>query len=61
LTPTHWEILPFLHNNYQATNNIPTVYEVCHAHRLDLHDLNALFPGGYRRGACRIAGLPFFA
>ena len=61
LTATHWEVIRFLRNYYQATNNIPTVYEVCQAHRLDLDDLTELFPGGYRRGACRIAGLPFFA
>ena len=61
ITPTHWEIIRYLRNYYQATNNIPTVYEVCHAHDLDLHDLNELFPQGYRRGACLVAGLPFFA
>ncbi|MHC4403909.1 MAG: TusE/DsrC/DsvC family sulfur relay protein [Planctomycetota bacterium] len=61
LTPKHWEIIRFLRNYYQATGNIPTVYEVCEAHGLDLHGFQDLFPGGYRRGACRIAGLPFFA
>ena len=61
LTPKHWEIIRFLRNYYQAMNNIPNVYEVCQAHNLDLEDLHELFPDGYRRGACRIAGLPFFA
>ncbi len=61
LTSKHWEVIRFLRNYYQATNNIPTVYEVCQAYDLDLDDLRELFPGGYRRGACRIAGLPFFA
>lgn len=61
LTGKHWEIVRFLRNYYAATNNIPTVYEVCQAHQLELDDLKELFPGGYRRGACRIAGLPFFA
>ncbi len=61
LTPKHWEIIHFLRNYYQATDNIPTVYEVCQAHKLDLDDLKELFPEGYRRGLCRIAGLPFFA
>ncbi len=60
LTEKHWEVIRFLRNYYATTNNIPNVYEVCQAHRLDLDDLTALFPGGYRRGACRIAGLPFF-
>ncbi len=61
LTPTHWHIIRFLRNYYQATGNIPTVYEICEAHGLDLNDFMKLFPEGYRRGACRIAGLPFFA
>jgi len=61
LTPKHWEIIHFLRNYYHATNNIPTVYEVCGAHKLDLDGFRELFPEGYRRGACRIAGLPFFA
>ncbi len=61
LTSKHWEVIRFLRNYYLATNNLPTVYEVCRAHNLDLEDLKTLFPGGYRRGACRIAGLPFFA
>ncbi len=61
LTSKHWEVIRFLRNYYQTMNNIPTVYEVCQAHHLDLKDLQELFPGGYRRGACRIAGLPFFA
>lgn len=60
LTAKHWEVIRFLQNYYRATNHIPTVYEVCEAHRLDLDGFKELFPGGYRRGACRIAGLPFF-
>ena len=60
LTGVHWDIIHFLRNYYQITNNIPTVWEVCQAHDLDIDDLKALFPGGYRRGACLIAGLPFF-
>ena len=61
LTPKHWEVIHFLRNYHSATNGIPTVYEVCQAHGLGLTDLRQLFPEGYRRGACRAAGLPFFA
>jgi TusE/DsrC/DsvC family sulfur relay protein len=61
LTPKHWEVIRFLRNYYQVMNNIPTVFEVCQAHHLDLEDLEELFPDGYRHGACRIAGLPFFS
>ncbi len=61
LTAKHWEVIRFLRDYYQVTGNIPTVFEVCQAHQLDLAALTGLFPEGYRRGACRIAGLPFFA
>ena len=61
LTSKHWDVIRFLRTYYQAMNKIPIVYEVCQAHGLDLDDLKVLFPEGYRRGACRIAGLPFFA
>jgi len=61
LTSKHWDVIRFLRNYYQVTNNIPTVHEVCEAHNLELDEFRKLFPGGYRRGACRIAGLPFFA
>lgn len=55
----HWEILQFLRDFYSATRNIPTVFVTCKAAQIDLDELLALFPGGYRRGACRMAGLPF--
>ncbi len=61
LTSTHWEIIRFLRDYYEAKHNIPTLYEVCEAHHLDLDGFRELFPEGYRRSACRAAGLPFFA
>ena len=61
LTSKHWDVIRFLRTYYQAMSKIPIVYEVCQAHNLDINDLQELFPEGYRRGACRIAGLPFFA
>lgn len=61
LTPMHWEVIRFLRNYYDVTNTIPTLYEVCKAHGLNRDAFKDLFPEGYRRGACRIAGLPFFA
>ncbi len=61
LTPRHWSVIRFLRSYYAAMNTIPAVHEVCEAHGFDLDDLKELFPDGYRRGACRIAGLPFFA
>jgi tRNA 2-thiouridine synthesizing protein E len=61
LASKHWEIIHFLRAYYETNSNIPTLYEVCEAHDLDLDAFRELFPEGYRRGACRAAGLPFFA
>lgn len=61
LTPKHWGIIRFLRDYYESKHNIPTLVEVCEAYDLDLDAFRRLFAEGYRRGACRAAGLPFFA
>ena len=60
LTEKHWQIIYYLRNYYGKTRNIPTVFAACKANGIDVNELRDLFPGGYRRGACRMAGLPFF-
>ena len=60
LTEKQREVIDFLRRFYAERGEIPTVLETCREHGLDLAELGELFPGGYRRGACRIAGLPFF-
>jgi tRNA 2-thiouridine synthesizing protein E len=57
----HWEVIGFLRDYYREAKDIPTVYETCRDLELTLSELRELFPEGYRRGACRVAGLPFFA
>ncbi|MFH1726507.1 MAG: TusE/DsrC/DsvC family sulfur relay protein [Elusimicrobiota bacterium] len=59
LTGRHWKIIRYLRDFYKNNENVPTIYETCKANDLDLGELRRLFPDGYRRGACRIAGLPF--
>jgi tRNA 2-thiouridine synthesizing protein E len=61
LTERHWRIIRYLRDAYTVTGGVPTVYETCKANALDLDGLRRLFPDGYRRGACRAAGLPFLA
>lgn len=61
LTEKHWEVIRFLRDFYRKAKNIPTVFETCKANHMELDELMECFPGGYRRGACRIAGLPFFS
>lgn len=57
LTEEHWEVLRWLRARFEETGGVPTVYETCEAHDLDLKDLERLFPIGYQRGAVRLAGL----
>ena len=59
LTEIHWQIIYYLRNYYSRMKNIPTVYAACKANEVEVGELRDLFPSGYRRGACRIAGLPF--
>jgi len=61
LTKKHWDVIRFLRNYCETMNDIPTIWEVCAAHDLDLEEFTELFPQGYRQSACRMAGLPFFA
>jgi tRNA 2-thiouridine synthesizing protein E len=60
LTDQHRTIIFHLRDYYRTHRNIPTAYQVCADGGIDLPELHALFPEGYRRGACRMAGLPFF-
>lgn len=61
LTEVHWKVIRYLRERYGETGAIPLVYETCRANNLTIEGLNTLFPAGYRRGACRIAGLPIDA
>jgi tRNA 2-thiouridine synthesizing protein E len=60
LTDKHWQIIHYLREYYDNTGNIPSVYEACRSNDIGLDEFGELFPEGYRRGACRAAGLPFF-
>ena len=61
LTDRQREFVTFLRDACGDRGDIPTILETCRETTLTLEELAELFPGGYRRGACRIAGLPFFA
>jgi TusE/DsrC/DsvC family sulfur relay protein len=58
-TDRHFQVLRYLRDYYVVNGLLPTVYEACTASDLTLEELRELFPAGYRRGACRLAGLPF--
>jgi tRNA 2-thiouridine synthesizing protein E len=59
LTPSHWGVINHIRTSFEETGTCPMVYELCRAQNLRLADLKRLFPSGYLRGACRLAGLTY--
>jgi tRNA 2-thiouridine synthesizing protein E len=59
LTDQHWEVIRFIREFVKEKGRCPLVYETCDANALYLEDLQRLFPTGYQRGACRIAGVTY--
>jgi tRNA 2-thiouridine synthesizing protein E len=57
LTEEHWKVLRYLRRVAEETGRSPVVYQTCKANGLQLKQLQDLFPAGYQRGACRLAGL----
>lgn len=58
LTDEHWSVISYIRTFYQQVGHCPLVYQTCRANGLRLRGLEALFPTGYLRGACRLAGIP---
>jgi tRNA 2-thiouridine synthesizing protein E len=61
LTSEHWQVIRAIRRVFDETGRCPLVYQTCRAVGLGIGGLEALFPTGYLRGACRLAGLTFRA
>lgn len=59
LTERHWEVIRFIRGRFRETGECPLVFTTCRAFGLRLGGLEALFPAGYLRGACRLAGITY--
>jgi len=59
LTQEHWKVIRFIRERFKQNRACPLVYETCKANGLHLKDLRALFPTGYLRGACKLAGITY--
>ena len=57
LTEQHWNIIHFVRNSFKRINQCPLVYVACRKNHLGLGDLRRLFPTGYLRGVCKLAGV----
>jgi TusE/DsrC/DsvC family sulfur relay protein len=59
LTERHWKIIYSIREWYLKNGRCPAVYVTCRSNNLRLKQLCALFPSGYLRGACRLAGITY--
>ena len=57
LNDKHLDVIHFIRNTMMEYGNCPLVYQTCKANNLKYRELKQLFPTGYLRGACLLAGL----
>jgi tRNA 2-thiouridine synthesizing protein E len=55
----HWDVIHFIRKEYREKDRCPLLYETCRQNGLSLKELEDLFPAGYLRGACRLAGCTY--
>ncbi len=59
LTKKHWDVINFIRDSFQKTGDCPLVYKTCKSNELSAQGFKALFPTGYMRGACKLAGITY--
>ena len=58
LTPDHWKITDFVRQHYLESGTIPPVRLVVRRTGFSLACIHELFPNGYAKGICKVAGIP---
>jgi tRNA 2-thiouridine synthesizing protein E len=59
LTSDHWRVIRYIHAVFREEGRCPLVFQTCRSNKLRLKDLATLFPTGYLRGACKLAGITY--
>lgn len=59
LTEAHWKVIYFIRNTFEKINVCPLIYIACKKNHLGLGEFKRLFPTGYLRGACKLAGVTY--
>ena len=59
LSDKHWKVINFIRDEFKKTGDCPLVYKTCKANGLSAKELKLLFPTGYMRGACKLAGITY--
>ncbi len=58
LSEKHWRVVRFLRGYYRENGRAPLNRQLAAGAEMRLLELEALFPGGIKHGARRLAGLP---
>ena len=59
LTERQWEVIRFIRRFWEERGCCPTVYQTCQILGLHVSAFHYLFPSGYQRGACKLAGISY--
>jgi tRNA 2-thiouridine synthesizing protein E len=59
LSREHWDVINLIRAVYERTGRCPLVYDTCRMIGLHLAQMERLFPAGYLRGACKLAGVTY--
>lgn len=59
LTKEHWDIIYFIRDTVEQLGRCPLVYQTYKMSGLPLKRIQELFPTGYLRGACKLAGVTY--
>jgi len=59
LTDRHWLVIRFIRDEFQRSGDCPHVYRTRMANGLSTKEFRLLFPDGYLRGACKLAGITY--
>ena len=59
LTDAHWRVIRFIRREFEESGECPLVFSTCKANGLSTKQFRELFPTGYMRGACKLAGITY--
>lgn len=59
LSERHWQLIHYLRKKFLEEETVPVLVLACADNGMRLTELRSLFPTGYHRGACKIAGINY--
>ncbi len=59
LSDQQWQVIRFIRDTFRKKRVCPLVYKTCQEFNLDSNKMKDLFPTGYVRGACLLAGISY--